>query len=163
MVQYNRGKIYKLVCNETGLVYIGSTCEKLLCQRLSKHVCDYKRWKDGKYGYTTSYKTIDNGDYYIELIETVPCSGFDELSKKERHYIESVKCVNKVMPGRTVQECKKHHYEVNKQVIAAKLSVKIKCPKCDCEVRKDYLPRHQLTLKCQNTTDTLQELDEITN
>ena len=95
MVNYENAKIYKLVCNKTGLTYIGSTCQGLLCKRLSGHVSKYKRWKDGKTNnYVTSFKIIDNGDYYMELIEAVPCSGFDELAKKERHYIESVDCVN---------------------------------------------------------------------
>jgi hypothetical protein len=38
MVNYELAKIYKIVCNKTGMVYIGSTCQRLLSQRLSGHV-----------------------------------------------------------------------------------------------------------------------------
>ena len=163
MVNYELGKIYKLVCNKTGLIYIGSTCQKLLSQRLSGHVANYKRWKNGKDNYITSLKIIEGGDYYIELIEAVPCSSFDELAKKERYYIESIDCVNKQIPGRTNKEFCKHYYENNTDKIKTRVSAKVKCSKCGCEVRKDSLLRHQRTLKCQNTTDILLEIDEITN
>ena len=82
MVNYENGKIYKLVCNKTGLVYVGSTCQRLLCKRLSGHVDAFKRWKNGKYNYVTSFKIIENNDYYMELLEPVSCSSFDELAKK---------------------------------------------------------------------------------
>jgi predicted GIY-YIG superfamily endonuclease len=44
---YSKGKIYKIVCNKTGLVYIGSTCRSLE-QRLKEHVYDSKRYLDKK-------------------------------------------------------------------------------------------------------------------
>ena len=34
MRDYKDGKIYKIVCNNTGLTYYGSTCEKRLSRRL---------------------------------------------------------------------------------------------------------------------------------
>ena len=40
-------KIYKLE-SPSGLIYIGSTCEKYLCRRLSEHKEAYKRYKKGK-------------------------------------------------------------------------------------------------------------------
>ena len=67
MVNYELGKIYKLVCNKTGLIYIGSTCQKLLSQRLSGHVKNFKQWKNGKTRYVPSYTIIENNDYFIEL------------------------------------------------------------------------------------------------
>lgn len=116
MVNYELAKIYKIVCNKTGLIYIGSTCQKLLSQRLSGHVRSYKRWKNDKTNsYTTSYTIIDNGDYYMELLEAVSCSSFDELAKKERHYIESIDCVNKIIPGRTHKQYREDNKEKNKQ------------------------------------------------
>ena len=29
MVKYQEAKIYQIICNVTGLVYVGSTCQKL--------------------------------------------------------------------------------------------------------------------------------------
>ena len=65
MVNYELAKIYKIVCNKTGMVYIGSTCQRLLSQRLSGHVRGYRQWKNGKIYYTTSYRIIENDDYFI--------------------------------------------------------------------------------------------------
>ena len=113
MVNYELGKIYKIVCNKTGLIYIGSTCQRLLSQRLSGHVKNFKQWKNGKTRYVTSYTIIENDDFYIELLEAVSCSSYDELAKKERYYIESIDCVNKHIPGRKKQE----YYSDNKEIM----------------------------------------------
>jgi hypothetical protein len=50
MDRYKNGKIYKIVDNTNGNVYIGSTCEPTLAHRLTKHRYDYKRFlKGGSY------------------------------------------------------------------------------------------------------------------
>ena len=36
---FQEAKIYRIVCNVTGLQYYGATCEPTLARRLSKHVC----------------------------------------------------------------------------------------------------------------------------
>ena len=153
----------------------------MLCKRLSGHVANYTSSKNSNGNYITSFKIIENGDYYMELIETVPCSSFDELAKKERHYIESIDCVNNFIPGRKqqewIQECKQYNennkerknvymkqYRVNnKETIKADKSVKVKCSKCGREVMKVGLSKHRRTIKCQSTADILQELDELIN
>ena len=104
MVNYQNGKIYKIECNVTGSVYIGSTCENMLCRRLAGHVVDYKAYKrDGK-KYLTSYEVLKNDDYNIYLIELFPCNSKDELHAREGHHIKSNDCVNKVIAGRTMKE-----------------------------------------------------------
>ena len=118
MVNYKYGKIYKIEDNTNGNIYIGSTCCRLLCQRLRKHVSDYKCYLNGKTGlYTTSFEILKNNDYFIELIEKVPCDSRDELTKREGHYIRILKCVNKCVPGRTRKEWGKKYYEDNKEII----------------------------------------------
>ena len=47
----------------------------------------------------------------IVLIENVNAKSKDELLSREKHYIKSVKCVNKCIPGRT----KKEYYETHKE------------------------------------------------
>ena len=116
MPDYSRGKIYKIVCNETGLIYVGSTCEPTLARRLAKHVGDYKRWKEGKQTFITSYNILENDNYDIVLLESCPCENKDELHKRERHYIETLECVNKIIAGRS----KKEYSEVNKEKIRKK-------------------------------------------
>ena len=106
MPDYSLGKIYKIICHKTGLVYIGSTCEPTLARRLAGHVGDYKRYLKGGKKYTTSFKIIENASYEIVLIETYVCESKDELHKMERFFIENNNCVNKYIPIRTEVETK---------------------------------------------------------
>ena len=61
----------------------------------------------------TSLQIFDNNNYDIILIENYPCERKDELHARERYYIESLKCVNKVIPTRTDRE----YVEANKEKI----------------------------------------------
>jgi hypothetical protein len=112
MVNYQNGKIYKLVCNTTGLVYFGSTCEPTLARRLHGHKKDYSRGM-----IITSAKIIENDNYGIFLVESYPCNSKDELNMRERFYIENFECVNKCIPIRFKEEIPlldKSRYERNK-------------------------------------------------
>ena len=50
MVNYNLGKNYKIVCDESDFVYIGSTCQ-LLSKRWYHHKKDHKHSKSKIYQY----------------------------------------------------------------------------------------------------------------
>ena len=109
MVNYQLGKIYKIVCNETGEQYIGATCQKKLCTRLAQHVSSKKCASKG---------IIERGNYEILLIESVPVDSKDQLHQRERFYIESIECVNKQIPCRTETEkrnIKKEWRQENKE------------------------------------------------
>ncbi len=91
---YSQGKIYKIVCNKTGLVYIGSTC-KTLEKRLKGHVNDCKRYLDKKsHHLISSIYVIFSNDYKIELIEDYPCNNRKELLQREYYYIDNIECIN---------------------------------------------------------------------
>lgn len=113
MVNYKNGKVYKIVCNESGLCYVGSTCEKYLSTRLSKHKSDYKKYlhDDTNHYYVTSYEVLKLNNFDIILIEKYPCESKEELYARERFYIETTECVNKYVPCRTSQE----YYKDNKE------------------------------------------------
>ena len=64
---YSRGKIYKIVDNTNGNIYIGSTSQPTLAHRLSKHVSCYKLYLEQKKTYTTSYQILANNDYNIVI------------------------------------------------------------------------------------------------
>jgi len=116
--KYKRGKIYKIVDNTNGNIYIGSTCEPTLARRLANHITAYKQYLNGsKDNYTTSFEILKNNDYNIVLIENVPCNCKDELFKRERYYIELLTCVNKVIPGRTIHEYNKMYENKYKEKI----------------------------------------------
>ena len=100
MPDYTNSKIYKLVDNTNGSIYIGSTTKKLIHRRKVEHARDYRRFLQGHYNYTTSFQIIENGDYDIHLIESCPCSTKEELSARERFHIENNRCVNRYVSGR---------------------------------------------------------------
>lgn len=97
MVNYENAKIYKIVCNSTGLVYIGSTTEPTLAHRLSKHIANYKFWlRDNSRNYTSSFRCLENNNYEMVLIESYCCNNKDELHRRERYWTEKYNCVNKI-------------------------------------------------------------------
>ena len=90
-VNYQNGKIYKIECNITNEIYIGSTCELTVARRLTGHVNNHKRYKNGKScSHLTSFKIIERGDYNIYLIENFPCNNKDELTKRDGETIKSM-------------------------------------------------------------------------
>ena len=104
MPDYSLGKVYKIICHKTGLVYIGSTCEPTLARRLAKHRRSYKLYLKDKQNYITSFKVLENEVYEIVLMENCSCNNKDELHKMERFLIENNVCVNKYIPGRSHKE-----------------------------------------------------------
>jgi hypothetical protein len=128
--KYHNSKIYKLVSNHTDKIYIGSTAQKYLTSRKAGHIAEYKKFKNNKATYTTSFELIDLGEIDIILIENFKCENKEELHAKERHYIELNKelCVNMCIPSRTkkeyreknkenIKEYMKEYYEKNKEKI----------------------------------------------
>ena len=102
--------------NTNGNIYVGSTCQTTLAQRLSEHVSKYKRYMNGKQHYVTSFEIIKNGDYDMVLLEACSCETKDELHARERHYIESLNCVNKrIMGSKDRKEYKHQYYEAHKE------------------------------------------------
>ena len=112
MTDYQKGKIYRIVCNTTGLVYYGSTCEPTLARRLAGHLRCYKCWKSsGKGNHTTSFEVLENDNYEIVLVELAPSNSKMELHQRERHYIENNECVNKNTPLRTISEWREDNHD----------------------------------------------------
>jgi len=105
MADYSQGKIYKLECNITNDVYYGSTT-KSLSARMSLH----------KYSRTcTAINIIDRGNYTCKIIEEFPCKNRKELEARERWWIENNVCVNKQVPGRTLQEWREDNEGYNRK------------------------------------------------
>jgi hypothetical protein len=125
--------IYKIT--GANLCYIGSTTQKIN-KRFSKHKYQYKEWKKGNGTYCSSYKIFDAAgieNCMIELVEETKT-----LLSRERFYIETMPCVNILIPTRvrkerpeyqnkkirTVCECggsytrshKAHHYKSKKHL-----------------------------------------------
>ena len=114
MRDYKEGKIYKIVCDNTCLTYYGSTCEKRLSRRLSKHRSNYSDYlKNPENNFCTSFKILEGGNYNIVLVEHYPCNSKEELLQRERFYIENNECVNRNIPTRTYEEYYKDYRLLN--------------------------------------------------
>ncbi len=93
-VNYSNGKIYRIICNKTGLVYIGSTC-RTLEERLKEHANDSKRYLNKETDiFISSIFVTYNNDFKIELIENYPCDNRHQLENRETFHISQSKCVN---------------------------------------------------------------------
>ena len=118
MVNYQNGKIYKIINDELNLTYYGSTCNSLY-KRLSDH-----KHKTNKTNSKILFSTQTKAE--IILVEKFPCNDKMELHQRERFYIENNECVNKTIPTRTrkeyrednkseITEYNKEYYEKNKE------------------------------------------------
>ena len=111
-IDYTKSKIYKIVCNETGETYYGSTVQTL-ATRLSKHKNNFKIGKK-----TTSIQIIERDNYVIVLCEEYPCKNKEQLLSRERFWIENNECVNKQIPIRyetEKKEVKQMYNKINNQ------------------------------------------------
>jgi hypothetical protein len=115
MERYSQSKIYRMVCNITGVQYIGSTCLPTLAKRLAYHRKHYKEFLNNTKNFITSFKILENNDYSIILIEEYPCETKEQLLARERFHIENNVCVNKNIPTRTLKEWKEDNKEYNKE------------------------------------------------
>ena len=148
MPDYKNGKIYQLVCNETGEVYIGSTVQDLE-RRLSSHEVSANCCR--------SKQIIDRNNYYIEILETYPCNNEFELDRKEGEYQRAIECINYKIAGRTAKEyyqdnkeklvSSQHEYrQNNKEAInAINKAYNSKVVICECGIKstKGSLSRHR--------------------
>ena len=147
MVNYTLGKIYQLTCNTTGLIYIGSSCERYLCQRLAVHTSGYRKWKqNSKSPYCSSFKILDGNNWTITLLEAVECADRDALACREGHFqkLAGILCVNANIAGRSPKQYyldnivsirahnnayQKDYYQDNKNIIKQKQKERYKAKK----------------------------------
>ena len=100
------GKIYCLKSKQTDKIYVGSTNNKYLSNRLAGDKCDYKRYLNEQGDYITSFELVKFADVYIELI-----TEHSDISKEMLRELEGVEirkqrnvCVNKRIETRTRNE-----------------------------------------------------------
>ena len=112
MTDYKNGLIYTIRSPHTDNIYIGSTCQRL-SKRLYTHKNNFRQHKNGAIKYMTSYKILELGDEYIELLEACPCNSKIELHKREGELIREYRniCVNKSIAGRTDKQYRMENKE----------------------------------------------------
>ena len=156
VVDYSHAKVYKIYSPsrpDIG-IYIGSTVQALSA-RMATHRGLYRHWKSGNTNFTSSFPILEVGDALIVLLEDVPCQRKEQLLARERFWIETTECVNRVIPQRTLAEW----YVANREVLTARKSEVVTC-ECGCRVRRDHLRRHRKTSKHLNIMD--QQLPVLT-
>jgi len=100
MTDYSKGKIYKLICDKSKMVYIGSTT-LILADRLQLH----KSSRD-----CTCSLLFDLGNVEIKLIEEFSCGSKKELELKEGEFIKYYKyfhndlILNRYIAGGSMKE-----------------------------------------------------------
>ena len=151
-VNYNNGKIYKIEAlnGEEGDIYIGSTTKQYLSQRMTAHRNDYNKWKQGKHNKVTSYDLFEKygiNNCEIILLENCPCDSKDQLHARESHYIKTLDCINKCIPGRTKKEWeednKDKRAEQNKQYREANRDKILEGKKQYREANKDKIKQYR--------------------
>lgn len=147
MPNYKQSKIYKIMSTQTDEIYIGSTCQKYLSDRMATHRQSYKN-PDTK-SQCESKHILKYGDAKIRLIEKYPCSCKEELLKREQFFIDTMDCVNKKASFCSYEDMIKQHQEWNKnnpEKIKAhyetKKAKKFTCPMCNCTSSYTHRVRH---------------------
>tara|TARA_R100000655_G_scaffold27609_1_gene56166 strand:- start:1634 stop:2137 length:504 start_codon:yes stop_codon:yes gene_type:complete len=142
----NYARIYKLV-NPLGQIYIGSTIQKYLSNRLASHRYVYRNPDNGvSYNSKILFDSCDNiKDVKIYLLENVKTNDKYELHNRERYWIMNTDCVNKLIPNRSPKE----YYHDKHAEILERVSKEVKC-ECGCKVRHDFLTRHKKNAKHEN-------------
>lgn len=153
MVDYSKGKIYKLVSSHTESVYVGSTC-RTLYQRFHSHKSDNQQGKNCR-----SKELIQYDDVKIILIENYPTTSLYLLQEREKYWIKELNSINFQVPNRTRQEW----YQDNKELVKQKDHLRytgerrekqlkkqseiVMCESCNENFRRGYILRHYRTDK----------------
>ena len=100
-------RIYKISSPHTDKVYIGSTY-RTIKRRLQNHVESYKRYRDGRYNYVTSFDILEFGDYKIEELDSLEkATAADQIRLERKTILEHKNACNKTLPGGQLPEVKK--------------------------------------------------------
>tara|TARA_R110002126_G_C10133603_1_gene469804 strand:+ start:77 stop:556 length:480 start_codon:yes stop_codon:yes gene_type:complete len=151
MLKYQKGKIYKIISNNTDKVYYGSTVS-LLCRRKAQHNYDFKN----NLNFLSCREIINNEHWDLVLVEDYPCEKKEQLLMRERYYIENNDCINKTNPIISKEERKIYENKYNKKnrekqkakqhIYYPKRNEKITC-ECGSVISRTHKSRHLKSLK----------------
>lgn len=109
-------RIYRISTEDNTKHYIGST-KKTLNARLNLHICNNKRFKEGKQKKScSSYQILDTPNYTITLLEEGSCWKKDWNKYRERFWIDQYRirggCVNITTPTRSYNQLRASNRQV---------------------------------------------------
>lgn len=150
--KYN-GKVYVIRSHQTDKIYIGSSTQKYLSNRLACHKQDYKNYLNGKGNNVSSYEIVKYPDAYIEILSTYENITKDELRKFEGEAIRNNICVNKCIAGRTTKEYREFNKDKIQKYRDEHKDRKRELNKQWREKNKDYHKNYYQTKKLKNKSD----------
>lgn len=137
----DNGKIYKLINTENDKIYIGSSNNQYLSQRIDRHrqMCkDITGRRDSKL--YIHMREIGVEKFQIELIEKFVCETKQQLVEREQYWIEQLKpelnMFRAIANPNYEQECRdkkerrersKLFYHSHKEEILKKMKIKFTC------------------------------------
>jgi hypothetical protein len=130
-----RGRIYKISAPGCDTVYVGST-RLTLCQRLSEHRSQMRKWRRSRGYFMSSYDVLDHLGAEIHLLEEGEFTK-QHMLEREAHWIQCSPSVNIRVPGRSQAESNRISH-----------ATKVACPTCGTHVRRDSLKEHNRSRKC---------------
>ena len=136
------GTVYKLVNTKTKLQYIGSTTQPLV-QRFREH-----KWAKDKSANGTSHALFENGAE-VEVVTLEECTGVtrSELLWRERHHVETNKCINKILPILSDEE-KRERKRVNNRRSKIRTRFRKEEARAHQERKAGHLARKAVPVKC---------------
>ena len=106
MMDYKNSKLYQILNNANGGIYVGSTTQPLY-KRLFEHKSRAKCCHNSKI--YKSMREMGIYNFYIELIELYPCNSKEELNSREGYYIREKGTLNMLVAGRTAKQYDEEH------------------------------------------------------
>ncbi len=134
MPNYELGKVYTIKCNQTGEIYVGSTAQKKMCNRMAGHIQNLNDKKTKRS--CTSFTILERNDYKVEVIEEYSCNNKEELEEREKYYIRKLRDEGKVLVNANVPRQTRAEYEATPK---AKAMIK--------EDNKRYNAKHKDEIK----------------
>ena len=88
MAETKVGYIYGIFSDSLNQCYIGSTWENAN-KRFSRHKSDFKRWKNGTYGFCSSFKLLDScDDAFVDVLDCIHLCGEKNTMRKQLRVAE---------------------------------------------------------------------------
>lgn len=112
MNRYQQGKIYRVWNDVDDAIYVGSTCQPTLADRMRGHRSDSKRSRDQNMKLYQHFHAIGIEHFKIELLEAYPCDSKDALLAREGHWVRELQpALNVRIPGRTQAQYRSDNQE----------------------------------------------------
>jgi len=167
-VDYQFTKIYKLVLNGDldKPIYVGSTTQKYLSNRMAKHRKDFKAWRNGKSTHKYAYfqTNLEINNVKIDLIEEFSCDNILQSNSRELYWIQYYN-LNQNKPQQintnfddclSIQEKTKiyneQYYQLNIEQMKTYNSTKKECDLCGKMITQTHLQRHKIE-NCPKRSD----------